>query len=71
MSLKKNKRLTNRILGSIYAKTAQGERLARKEADQAVRYKRGISTLIKIIPAKSTGQGTVLQTICGLSHFIV
>lgn len=59
--LKKNKRLKSRILGSIYAKTGQGERLARKEADQAVRYKRGTSTLIKIIPAKSTGQGTVLQ----------
>lgn len=31
--LKKNKRLKSRILGSIYAKTGQGERLARKEAD--------------------------------------
>ena len=68
---KKNKRLKSRILGSIYAKRGQGERLARKEADQAVRYKRGTSTLIKIIPAKSTVQGTVLQTSCGLSHFIV
>lgn len=48
--------MENRILGSIYAWTGQGERLARKETNQAIRCKMGIKTLIKIIAANSTAR---------------
>ena len=44
----------NRILGSIYAKTAQGERLARKEADEAVRYK-GLRFLLQKLQIQEAG----------------